>query len=1551
MPLRFLIPLWVTPGARASQVSPPAGPLDAGTPPAPPLEPLPVLMPPHPGPGEHPHAPHRPRGLIDPRLHHDSCGVAFVASLRRQASHEIVSAGLEALRNLGHRGATGSDPLSGDGAGILIQVPDTLLRRDSGLELPPAGAYGVGMAFLPQDAGGRADCEAMVATACHDEGLRLLGWRDVPVQPGGLGPTALAAMPVIRQVFVGAFGLEGDPLERRLYVLRRVIERRSDAVGLTRDRFHIASLSSRTVVYKGMLTADQLPAFYPDLRDTEVVSRLALVHARFSTNVLPRWDLAQPFRLSAHNGEINTLRGNVNWMRARQSKFRSPLYGADISKLRPVIDELGSDSAQFDNALELLTMAGRSVEHAIMMMIPEAWDRNPLMDEERHAFYEFHASLLEPWDGPAAIAFTDGRLIGATLDRNGLRPARWLVTDDGWVVMASEVGVLPIAEERISKKWRLEPGRLLLVDTGAGEILDDDSVKSVLSRRHPYREWIRQGTVRLDELERIAEPPDPDPGSLLVQHRLFGYTEEELRLLLAPMARDGEEPVGSMGNDAPLAVLSDRPVSLFAYFKQLFAQVTNPPIDPIREEMVMSLATSLGAGGNLLEQGPAQAKRLEIPTPILSNADLETIRHVTQRQFPAATISMTFHADGGAAALERGLERVCTLASEKIREGYTVLVLSDRHVDANHAPLPALLATAAVHHHLVREHTRSGVGLVVETGEAREVMHVALLVGFGAEAVNPYLAIETIGELHRRGLLPASADPAHAKERYIHALYKGLRKTISKMGISTIESYTGAQIFEALGLAPELVNRYFVGTASRIGGVGLEVIAEETLRRHRAAFPERSTALLRLPDGGDYQWRRDGEVHAWNPTTISLLQHAVRGGGWERYQAYAEAVNDESVTHRTLRGLLEVRADREPVPLDEVEPAREIVRRFCTGAMSFGSLSREMHETLAIAMNRIGGKSNTGEGGEDSARYVLDANGDSRRSAIKQVASARFGVTANYLVNADELQIKIAQGAKPGEGGQLPGHKVDEVIARLRHATPGVGLISPPPHHDIYSIEDLAQLIHDLKMVNPEARVSVKLVSEVGVGTVAAGVAKARSDHIVIAGYDGGTGASPLSSIKHAGIPWELGLSETQQVLVAQGLRSRVVLQTDGQLKTGRDVLVAALLGADECGFSTAPLIAAGCVMMRVCHLNTCPVGIATQDPELRKRFAGTPEHVINFMFYVAEDLRRRMAALGFRRFEEMVGRSDLLRPRAGIEHPKARLLDLSAILHRDQVAPGESRHTRAQEHHLEDVLDQRLIELAAPALERGEPVRVKLRVRNVDRTVGGMLSGAVARRYGEHGLPDDTIRIDLHGSAGGSFGAWLASGITLSLRGEANDYVGKGLSGGRVVISAPAGAARVAEQNVIIGNVALYGATSGELFVNGVAGERFAVRNSGAVAVVEGVGDHACEYMTGGRVVILGRTGRNIAAGMSGGIAYVVDRDGRLHERCNLAMVGLEDLEAEDEQVVHDLLQRHHELTGSLLALAMLQDWEAARRSFVKVMPHDLRRVLSLKAARAGAA
>jgi glutamate synthase (NADPH/NADH) large chain len=1495
---------------------------------------------------EHPRDPRTHPGLSDPWFEHDSCGVAFVATLDRVPTVEIVRAGLLALENLAHRGATGADPESGDGAGILVEIPDAVLRHRTAISLPPAGAYGLGMTFLPTDARARHDCEAIVAAACHDEGLRLLGWRDVPTEPDCLGPTARQGMPVIRQFVVAAIGLDGDALERRLLVVRKVVERRADAVHLGRERFHIASLSSRTVVYKGMLTAHQLRSFYLDLGDDRMASRLAMVHARFSTNVLPRWDLAQPFRMSAHNGEINTLRGNVNWMRARQSKFRSPLYGADIAKLRPVIDEQGSDSSMFDNALELLALSGRPVEHAMMMMIPEAWHQNPLMDEDRRAFYEFHSSLLEPWDGPAAIAFTDGRVIGATLDRNGLRPARWMITDDNWVVMASEAGVLPIPEERIVKKWRLEPGRLLLVDTEAGAILDDHAVKGDLCVRYPYGEWIGEQTMHLDELPAVAPPPDPDPGTLLVRQQAFGYTEEELKLILTPLTA-GEEAVGSMGNDAPLAVLSDRPQLLFNYFKQLFAQVTNPPIDPIREEMVMSLAATLGAGGNLLEQGPAQAKRLAMSHPVLSNAALETIRHVTQKQFPAATVSAVFHRGEGAQGLREGLDRLCRLAAEKVDEGNTILVISDRSTDHEHVPIPSLLATAAVHHHLVREQTRTGVGLVVETAEAREVMHLALLIGFGAEAVNPYLALDSVTALQQRGLVDDGEDPEVLRRRMIAGFTKGLRKTIAKMGISTIESYCGAQIFEALGLDRSLIDRHFPGTASRIGGIGLDELADEALQRHRRAFPDTGFRSGDLEDGGDYRWRRDGEAHAWNPLTIGLLQHAVRSGDLAHYRQYADAIDDQSRQLQTLRGLLELVEADVPLPLDAVEPVESLVRRFVTGAMSFGSISKEMHETLAIAMNRMGGRSNTGEGGEDAARYTPDANGDLRRSAIKQVASARFGVTAEYLVNATELQIKVAQGAKPGEGGQLPGNKVDAVIARLRFSTPGVGLISPPPHHDIYSIEDLAQLIHDLKMVNPQARVSVKLVAEAGVGTVAAGVSKARAEHIVIAGYDGGTGASPLSSLKHAGVPWELGLAEAQQVLVRQGLRSRVTLQADGQMKTGRDVVVAALLGAEEFGFSTAPLVAAGCVMMRVCHLNTCPVGIATQDPELRKRFTGTPEQIITFFEFIAGDVRRWMARLGVARFEDLVGRVDLLRTIEAVDHWKARGLDLSAILAGVDAPAPETRCTQAQEHHLDRALDAELVDAARPAFERGEPVRIEARVRNIHRSTGAMLSGLVARARGAAGLPDDTIHIDLEGSAGQSFGAWLAQGISLHLTGEANDYVGKGLSGGRIVIAPPASAPRDSEENVIIGNVALYGATAGTLFVSGVAGERFCVRNSGAVAVVEGVGDHACEYMTGGVALVLGRTGRNFAAGMSGGIAYVVDHDGLFSRRCNPAMVALEELDEADVTEVRRLIVEHRALTGSELAGRLLDDWDATLTSLVKVMPLEMRRILDTRARR----
>src|SRR5438105_1829339 len=1372
--------------------------------------------------GEQMSAPHPQEGLYDPRFDHDGCGVAFVARIGQSASHEVVDAAATALVNLGHRGAQGADPDSGDGAGILIQLPDLFLRRVSGIALPAPGTYGVGMTFLPADPSDRSRCEAIVADACTDEGLRVIGWRDVPIDASAVGATARHMMPAISQLFVAAIGLAGDALERRLYVLRRVIERRALEQGMGRSRFHLASLSSRTLIYKGMLTAAQLARFYPDLGDQDMVSSLALVHARFSTNVLPRWDLAQPFRLSAHNGEINTLSGNANWMRARQAKFKSPHFGDDMPKLRPVVDESGSDSSQFDNVLELLTMSGRSIEHAVMMMIPEAWHRNPVMDDERRAFYEFHSSLMEPWDGPAAIAFTDGRLIGATLDRNGLRPARYLLTEDGLVVMASEAGVLDIPDER-------------------------------------------------------------------------------------------------------------------------FAQVTNPPIDPIREQAVMSLVTTLGAGGNLLEQGPAQAKRLEMPHPILSNLDLEKIRHVTQREFPAATVSMVFHRDAGVAGLVEGLDRICRLASEHIAAGCTVLVLSDRHIDAAHVPIPSLLATAAVHHHLVREQTRTSAGLVIETGDVREVMHAALLVGYGAEAVNPYLAFETLHDLERRDLLPPDVDAQRAEEIYIDALGKGLRKTISRMGISTIESYCGAQIFEAIGIDRAVIDRYFPGTPSRIGGIGLDVIAAEAVARHQRAFPSVRVGSPTLEDRGEYRWRRDGEHHGWNPEVIGKLQHAVKSGDEDVFREYVALADDASRQRQNLRGLFDLRPDADPVPLDEVEPAAQLVRRFATGAMSHGSISQETHETLAIAMNRIGGKSNTGEGGEDPGRFDRDANGDWRRSAIKQVASARFGVTAHYLVNADELQIKIAQGAKPGEGGQLPGNKVDDTIARLRHSTPGVGLISPPPHHDIYSIEDLAQLIWDLRAVNPRARVSVKLVAEAGVGTVAAGVAKARADHIVVAGYEGGTGASPLSGIKHAGVPWELGLAEAQQVLVDHGLRSRVALQVDGQMKTGRDVVVAALLGADEFAFATAPLVAAGCVMMRVCHLNTCPVGIATQDPALRSRYTGRPEHVVNFMLFLAEDVRRWMAHLGFRSFDDMIGRVDLIQSATAVDHWKARGIDLRALLLQPaHGAQTELRNSSVQHAALSEMLDAELLPKVSDALDGRGTARVSTRVRNVHRSVGAMLSGEIARRHGARGLRDDAIHIELDRAAGQSFGAWLAPGVTLVVRGEANDYAGKGLSGGRIVIRPSQRSRRRADDDIIIGNVALYGATAGEAFIRGVAGERFGVRNSGATAVVEGVGDHGCEYMTGGTVVVIGPTGRNFAAGMSGGTAFVLDDDGRFAERCNDASVGLEEVtERDDMELVHVLLERHAALTGSEVAKRLLRNWRQTLGRLLKVMPEEYRRAL----------
>jgi glutamate synthase domain-containing protein 2/glutamate synthase domain-containing protein 1/glutamate synthase domain-containing protein 3 len=1477
-------------------------------------------------------------GLYDPSYEHDACGLAFVARLDGAASHETVRRALTALENLEHRGAAGADADTGDGAGILAQIPDGLFRALAGSKLPPPGAYGVGVCFLPQDEARRAELEAVVSQAVEGEGQRLLLWRDVPVEPGAAGEVARAAAPRIRQVVVAAaptLAADPDAFERKLYVIRRVAEL---AAG---PELVVPSLSSRTIVYKGMLTARQLAGFYPELRDERFETALALVHSRYSTNTFPSWELAHPYRLLAHNGEINTLQGNVNWMQARESQLASELFGDDLRKVLPVVRPGGSDSATFDNVLELLVLAGRSLPHAISMMVPEAYQGREDIPPEVAGFYAYHGCLTEAWDGPAALAFTDGRLIGATLDRNGLRPGRWLETRDGWVVLASEAGVLDVAPEDVLRKGRLRPGKLFLVDLARGRIVDDAEVKRELAGRRPYARWYAQEVVRLSDLPpRESEPRVEEPLRRL--QLAFGYSQEDMKVILAPLARNAEEAVGSMGNDLPLAVLSDRKPLLYAYFKQLFAQVTNPPIDSIREEVVMSVAASVGSERNLLVETPEHARQLVIENPILLDGELERLRQVDHATFRSHMLDTTWPVAEGPAGMEAALDRLCREADEALGCGANILVLSDRRVGPIRAPIPSLLAVAGVHHHLVRAGTRLQAGLVVESGEPRSVHSVAVLVGYGAAAVNPYVMLATLTALVEGGELPPGMTAGEAQRRAVKGIAKGLLKTLSKMGISTIPSYCGSQIFEAVGLAPEVVERYFTRTASRIGGIGLEALAEQALARHARAWPGQGDDLL--PVVGLYAWRRDGEHHAWNPDTIALLQHAVRGGGFDTYEEYSRAANAESSRRRTLRGLLRFRfPEGGGIPLEDVEPASEIVKRFATGAMSLGSLSREAHETLAIAMNRIGGRSNTGEGGEDPDRYVPDANGDSRRSAIKQVASGRFGVNAHYLASADELQIKMAQGAKPGEGGQLPGHKVDGYIARVRLTTPGVGLISPPPHHDIYSIEDLKQLIYDLRCANPEARVSVKLVAEVGVGTVAAGVAKANADHVLISGHDGGTGASPLSSILFAGIPWEIGLAETQQTLVLNGLRSRIWVQTDGQLKTGRDVVVAALLGADEMGFATAPLVASGCVMMRACHLNTCPVGVATQDPELRKRFRGQPEHVVNFFFYVAEEARRLMARLGVARFEDLVGRVDLLEADDAVAEWRERGVDLSKLL-AAPVDPARTpiRRTEPQASPLGDALDWRLIEAAGPALERAERVEASFSVRNVHRTVGGLLSHEVTRRYGAEGLPDGTIRIRLEGSAGQSFGAWLAPGIELTLAGDANDYVGKGLSGGVLAVRPPGGAGFPAHENVIVGNTVLYGATSGSAFVSGLAGERFAVRNSGADAVVEGVGDHGCEYMTGGHVVVLGPTGRNFAAGMSGGISYVLDVDGGFSSRVNLGLVELEEPDAEDLEVVRSLVERHAAATGSELAADLLVDWDATLARFVKVMPRDYKRALA---------
>jgi glutamate synthase domain-containing protein 2/glutamate synthase domain-containing protein 1/glutamate synthase domain-containing protein 3 len=1489
--------------------------------------------------------PTQPVGLYDPTYEHDACGVAFVAKLDGVPSRETIQRAIAALENLEHRGAAGADPNTGDGAGILIQMPDELIRGLVGQDLPPPGAYGVCVCFLPQDDERRAELESLLEATVRAEGQRVVGWRDIPVDKDYVGITANWFAPYVKHLVVAAEGpLAGDQdaFERKLYVIRRVAE---IAAG---PDLVIPSFSSRTVVYKGMLTSPQVLGYSPDLADPRTKSALALVHSRFSTNTFPSWELAHPYRMIAHNGEINTLRGNVNWMRARESQLASELFGDDLRKVLPIVRPGGSDSATFDNVLELLVLAGRSVPHAVMMMVPEAYEDRDDIPEELKAFYAFHSCLMEPWDGPAAIAFTDGRLIGATLDRNGLRPGRWLETTDGWVVMGSETGVMDVPADQVLRKGRLRPGKLFLVDLERGRIVDDAEVKAEVSGAEPYGEWHADGIVHLEDLP-AREPRDERPQPLRALQQAFGWTQEDVRVLLAPTAAKGEEPIGSMGNDSALPVLSEKAPPLFSYFKQLFAQVTNPPIDPIREAVVMSVGTGVGTERNLLHATPEHAHQLSMQTPILRNAELEKLRQVDSAIFRAWTIDITWPVADGAAGIEAALERICAEAEEVIEDGINVLILSDRRVGPDRAALPALMAVGGVHHHLVRTGTRLQAGLVIETGEAREVHHVATLIGYGASAVNPYVMFDTAAALVDEGKLPGVDDVAKAHSNLVKGIAKGLLKTISKMGISTIQSYNGAQIFEAVGLAPSLVERCFTGTASRIGGIDAVGLAQEALDRHaRAGWVGASPEDL-LPVGGIYAWRREGEHHQWNPETIALLQHATRHGGQPTYDEYAKLVNEDAARRATLRGLLDFKAlpEDEWLPLDEIEPAVSIVKRFATGAMSLGSLSREAHETLAIAMNRLGGKSNTGEGGEDPVRYRRDANGDSRRSAIKQVASGRFGVNINYLVNADELQIKMAQGAKPGEGGQLPGHKVDKYIGSIRFTTPGVGLISPPPHHDIYSIEDLKQLIYDLRCANPRARISVKLVSEVGVGTVAAGVAKANADHVLIAGHDGGTGASPLSSVQAAGVPWEIGLAETQQTLVLNDLRSRIWVQTDGQLKTGRDVIVAALLGADEMGFSTAPLIATGCVMMRACHLNTCPVGIATQDPELRKRFAGQPEHVVNFFFYVAEEARGIMRRLGVRRFEDLVGRVDLLEANDAIERWKERGVDLTHVLTMPDVPDGTPlRRARPQDSPLPGALDWRLIEAAKDAIDHKRPVSGEFSVRNVNRTVGGLLSSAVTEVHGVGGLPAETIRYTLRGSAGQSFGAWLAPGVELKLVGDANDYTGKGLSGGVLAVMPPEDARFAAEENVIVGNTVLYGATAGRAFFRGLAGERFAVRNSGASAVVEGVGDHGCEYMTGGRAVVLGATGRNFAAGMSGGVAYVLDEAGTFAERCNMGLVGFDEITQDDALELHALVEEHHLRTQSPVAARLLRDWNRALDAFVKVMPHDYKRALAEMAA-----
>ncbi|PWW62707.1 glutamate synthase large subunit [Actinokineospora spheciospongiae] len=1480
-------------------------------------------------------------GLYDENFEHDACGVAFVADLAGRRDHAIVAKALVALRNLEHRGARGAEPDTGDGAGILIQVPDAFYRDVVDFALPEPGAYAVGTAFLPTDPGARAEAVAGIEAVAREEGAVVLGWRELPVVPEHTGATARAVMPAFAQLFLAAAdGCAGMALERLAFCVRK----RAEHAGVDHG-VYFASLSARTIVYKGMLTEPQVEAFFPDLSDERVTSSIGLVHSRFSTNTFPAWPLAHPYRYVAHNGEINTLRGNRNWMDARESMLASDLVPGDLKRIFPVITRGASDSASFDEVLELLHLGGRSLPHAVLMMIPEAWENHTEMDPARRAFYEFHSTLMEPWDGPALVSFTDGTQIGAVLDRNGLRPARYWVTEDGLVVLASEVGVLDIDPTTIVRKGRLEPGRMFLVDTAEGRIIDDEEIKGSLAAEHPYGEWVRQGLLPLETLP-AREREVPTHSSLVTRQQAFGYTEEELALLLEPMARTGAEPIGSMGNDAPLAPLSSRQRPLFDYFSQLFAQVTNPPLDAIREELVTSLGTLIGAEPNLLAAGADSCRRISLPYPVIDNDELAKLAHANDDgdlpEFQSVTVHGRFDVRGGGDALREQLDEIRSEVSWAIRHGAKVIVLSDRGVQQHQAPIPSLLLVGAVHQHLVREKTRSQVSLVVESGDAREVHHVALLIGYGASAVNPYLAMATVEDLANRGLVKGT-DAHTATRNLIKALGKGVRKTMSKMGVSTVASYHGAQIFEALGLGPEVIAACFTGTTSRLGGIGFDVLAEEVAQRHATAFPagELHPSHRELTVGGDYQWRREGEPHLFNPQTVFKLQHSTRSGQYEVFKDYTRLVDDQSVALKTLRGLFAFREGlRPPVPIEEVEPVSSIVKRFGTGAISYGSISKEMHETLAVAMNRLGGKSNTGEGGEDPERlYDL-----TRRSAVKQVASGRFGVTSEYLVNADDIQIKMAQGAKPGEGGQLPGAKVHPWIARTRHSTPGVGLISPPPHHDIYSIEDLAQLIHDLKNANPAARIHVKLVSEVGVGTVAAGVSKAHADVVLISGHDGGTGASPLSSIKHAGGPWELGLAETQQTLLANRLRDRIVVQTDGQLKTGRDVVIAALLGAEEFGFATAPLVVSGCVMMRVCHLDTCPVGVATQNPTLRAKFSGKPEFVVNFFEFIAQEVREYLAALGFRSIEEAVGHAEVLDTRTAVDHWKAAGLDLTPIFHVPELEPRAVRHrVTAQDHGLDRALDNTLIQLAEGSLNSGDKVRLELPVRNVNRTVGTMLGSELTKRWGGEGLPDDTIDVTFTGTAGQSFGAFIPKGITLRLVGDGNDYVGKGLSGGRITVRPHPGAQFAAEAHVIAGNVIGYGATGGEIFLRGKVGERFCVRNSGALAVVEGVGDHACEYMTGGRVVVLGPTGRNFAAGMSGGVAYVLNLS---KARINPEMVDLDPLDADDHDFLRQTVAKHLAETDSAVARALLADWDDSVTRFTKVMPKDYKRVLAAQAA-----